>query len=455
MTQHTFQTAPQGDYALVVGAVFDSRRGELVHNRAVHLRGDQIVAMCAPGELPDELPRVPMDELTLVPGLIDVHVHSEDWHAPLYLAKGVTTVRDVGCELNSVLDRRARWNRQGACAPRLVCTGPLLDCPGNTWHATTQIVNSPEEARARVDELVERGVDQIKCYAFLDYPCFQAIVERAHHHNKFAVVHLGKHVNARQAIEAGIDEIEHLSGVGEALWAERNAQGATWDFYRLWANMDTDRANELLDEMMARGTWLAITRLVWVRLATTWDQRHRAHPQMAYVPPPLQAFWDTFAPNNPVGRVPKGIRPPSRMDRSQQAAGMSLFTSELVRRAYDRILIGTDAPFPYLLPGFSYHDEIAALMDCGMSERTALQAATLWGARALEIDDEVGSIEPGKRADMILIQGDPLEDFHALENIQLVIRDGAWLDPAQLLAEAGAYARTARPSPVRRFDAYY
>jgi imidazolonepropionase-like amidohydrolase len=316
-------------------------------------------------------------------------------------------------------------------------------------------VNSPEDARARVDELVERGVDQVKCYAFLDYDCFKAIVDRGHHHNKFVVAHLGKHVNARRAIETGLDEFEHLSGVGEALHAERNAEGSTWDMYRLWASVDIERVNQLLDLIEERGTWVAITRLVWVRLATTWDQRHREHPQMEYVPGPLMRFWETFAPNNPVGRLAKGIRQPSRMDRSQQVAGMSIFTSELFRRDYGKLLIGTDAPFPYLLPGFSYHDELGVLMDCGMSERTALQAATLWGAQALEIEDAVGSIEPGKAADLLLVEGNPLDDIHALEKVNAVVRDGEWLDPAELLAEAGEYARTAQPSQTRRFDAHY
>lgn len=442
------------NYALVGGTIFDSHTATLIPHQAVHIQGNRIAAVCEPEALPENIARVNVEGRMILPGLIDVHVHSEDWHAPLYLANGVTTVRDVGCELEAVLDRREGWNAQGAAAPRLVCTGPLLDCPGNTWHATTQLVNTPEEARAAVDYLVERGVDQIKCYAFLDLSCFQAIVDQAHRHDKFVVAHLGKQVNAQQAMDAGVNEIEHLSGVGEALWAERNAQGTTWDFYRLWASMDLDRANRLIDLVLEKRTWLAITRLVWERLAYAWDHQLLQHPQMAYIPGPLLAFWEIFSPNNPNRKMPKGVVPPSRTDRSQQVAGMSIFTSELFRRNVP-VLIGTDAPFPYLAPGFSYHDEIHTLMECGVSEACALQAATLHGAKALEIEDQVGTIEAGKLADLLIVEGNPLEDMSALQRIETVIRDGRRYEPAALLAQAADYARTAEPSPQRRFNSDY
>ena len=90
-----------------------------------------------------------------------------------------------------------------------------------------------------------------------------------------------------------------------------------------------------------------------------------------------------------------------------------------------------------------------------MSEKTMLQAATLWGARALEIDDKVGSIQAGKLADLILVEGNPLDNYHDLEKINVVICDGEWLDPNALLADAAEYARTAQPSSEHRMDAYY
>jgi len=134
---------------------------------------------------------------------------------------------------------------------------------------------------------------------------------------------------------------------------------------------------------------------------------------------------------------------------------MAIFTNELIRRGA-KILIGTDAPFPYLAPGFSYHDEIQALLECGLSESAALQAATLAGAQALEIDHLVGVIEPGKLADLLIVEGDPTTDMQSLQQIQAVIRNGRWFDPHELLIQAAEYARKAEEIPQnRRFDADY
>ena len=383
-----------------------------------------------------------------------MHVHSEDWHAPLYLAKGITAVRDTACELEAVLRRREMWNASHD-APRLVCTGPALDSPGNTWPALTATVRTPEEGRRWVDTLVERGVDQIKIYAFLDWPCFQAVLNQAHRRGKYVLAHLGKPVNARQAIEAGLDEIEHLSGVGEALNWERNQEAADWEFFKLWSSIDPERTNRLIDLIIEKGTWMAITRLVWLRLATTWDSRYRSHPQMEFTPLPLRDYWETFSPRNQrAQRSPKDMPKPSRVDRAQQVAGMAIFTAELFRRDA-KILIGTDAPFPNLLPGFSYHDEIQALLECGLSEKAALQAATIAGAQALQIDHLVGTVEAGKQADLIVVDGDPLDDIQALQDIEVVIRDGHWNFPKELLDKAEKYAQVAEPSAEKRFDDHY
>jgi imidazolonepropionase-like amidohydrolase len=443
------------EYALIEGKFFDAHSGTLLSDKAIWVRGERVEAVCRPSDLPADLPRIGLSGHTILPGFIDGHVHTEEWHAPLFLAKGVTTVRDLGCELESILDRRTRWSAAAAQAPRLICTGPVLDSPGNTWSEVTRIVRSPAEARLAVDALAARGVDQIKTYALLDLPTYRAIVDQAHHHGKRVISHLGKHVNARQAIEAGVDEIEHLSGVSEAMWWEKNEASDRWEWIQLWSEIDLARMEALIDLILAQKTRMAITRLVWLRLAGAWDPRHRDHPQMAYVPGPLLKFWDQFLPHQEQSReYPKDIRVPTRQDRLQMVAGMTIFTTELIKRKA-RILVGSDVPFLYLIPGFSFHDELWALLECGAGEAAVLQAATLHGAEALEIDHLAGSIDAGKQADLLIVRGNPLEDMRDLEQIAATVRGGCWHDPQELLAKARAYAQTATESEVKRFNQTY
>ncbi len=267
--------------------------------------------------------------------------------------------------------------------------------------------------------------------------------------------HLGRFVDARQAIQAGTDEIEHLSGVSEALWWEASQASPEWIWIKLWSQMDAQRSSSLIDLILERGTWMAITRLVWLRLAYAWDTRLADHPQMKYIPPTLLQFWEKFSPQNAQKRaMPTGMPPPSRQDRCQQVAGMAIFTAELFRRGA-RILIGTDAPFPHLAPGFSFHDEMYALLECGLSEAAALQAATLSGAQALGISEQVGAVAAGKQADLMVVPGDPTQDFKSISQVRAVARHGHWLNPAALLAQAAEYASKAEPPKRPRFDATY
>ena len=443
------------NYAVVDASIFDVYTGAIKKETAVLIEGKKISTVCSQVNLPQNVKKISCPGCTILPGLIDVHVHTEDWHGPLFLAMGVTTVRDVGCELEAVLSRRTWWNSEGTLAPHLLCTGPVLDCPGNTWPATTQIVKSPEDARAQVNYLVQRGVDQIKTYAFLDRPCFEAILSQAQIHGKFVLSHLGKNVDARQAIEAGVNEIEHLSGVSEAMWWEQNQSSQTWDWIKLWAYIDKERMNRLIDLILEKDIWMAVTRIVWLRLASTWDTSLINHPQMKYITGALLEYWEKRFPRSiEKTKVPDKMPAPNRIDRSQQVAGMSIFTSELIRNGA-KILVGSDTPFPYLMPGFSFHDEIKALLDCGMSESEVIKAATLYAAEALEIDHVTGSIVEGKRADFIIVDGNPIDDIQALQKIKMVVKEGYGYKPESLLENAIGVTQRVEQKRKKRFDSIY
>ena len=177
-------------YTLSGGRVWDSTEQCLRTGLAVQVAAGKIANVSPTEQLPPGIQSIDVTGLSVVPGLIDVHVHSEDWHAPLYLACGVTTVRDTGCALDEILERRRRWNAPDSVAPCLLCCGPLLDGPGKAWMPMSVIVSTPDEARREVNRLVEAGVDQIKLYARLEWSCFVAALQRAKSHGKFTIAHL-------------------------------------------------------------------------------------------------------------------------------------------------------------------------------------------------------------------------------------------------------------------------
>ena len=432
------------EFALVGGRVFDTGTTGWLADRAVHVRGTRIAAVVPAAELPPEsvVERVDVAGAFILPGLIDVHVHSEDWHAPLYLANGVTAVRDVGCPLEQAIARREAWNRPDACAPRFVCTGPLLDGDsGASWTGMAEIVRTPREARTQVDRLVDAGVDQIKIYAGLDRPCTLAVLERAQRHGRFTVAHLQDHMHAAEAIAAGLDEVEHLSGFAEALWPERHAAGEHW--LDLWPDLEPDRVQKLLDTVIDSGTWLAPTRIVWKRITDAGDPRHLRHRQFAYAPAELRAWWDKLYG----GPAPAA----ERVRRVRALAAMQIMTASLAERGA-RIVTGSDAPFCHVMPGFGLVDELALLADCGMQPARCLRAATRDAAEALQMEDRIGTVAAGREADLIVVRDDPSRDIDALRDVELVIRGGTRLDPTALLDAASA---DRKPRPPRRFSDDY
>jgi imidazolonepropionase-like amidohydrolase len=436
---------PETDrYALVGAALFDSVIGDLREGLAIQVEGATIVQVCPAHELPEGIPIVDVTGCYVTPGLIDAHVHSEDWHAPLYLANGVTTVRDVGCALAAVLARRKQWNAPEAIGPRLVCCGPLLDSPGKTWPAMGSIVSSPEQAVAMVDRWVAAGVDQIKLYASLNEACFRAALQRAHEHGKLVLAHLQDCLDARAAIEAGVDGIEHLSGFAEALWPERRAAGQGWR--RLWTELERDRVQRLVELVVERGAWLPVTRVVWHRLNAAWSPFDPDHPENRYVPWPLEVWWALH-----YGGV---MAAGERVEWSRALAGMQLFTAALIE-AGARVIPGSDAPFIKVMPGFGLQDELELLCECGMTPAAALTAATRLAAQALEVGHLVGTLEAGKQADLLVLAGDPVDSLRNLRKILAVVRGGVWRRPELLLAQAARHAATANFAELRRFDEFY
>jgi hypothetical protein len=214
----------------------------------------------------------------------------------------------------------------------------------------------------------------------------------------------------------------------------------------LWPELEHDRVERLLDLIVEHKIRMAITRAVWQKIGTVWDPRHADHPQLRYAPSPLRSWWDR--------QYPSAMPDDLRLEWIRALAGMQIFTSRLIERG-GRIMAGSDTPFVNLVPGFSLHDELQLLVECGMRPSQALDAATCYAAEGLGISHLVGTIESGKAADLLVIEGDPALDIRALARIKAVIVGGRWLDPKVLLAEASEQAAIARPRTQRRISELY
>ena len=214
----------------------------------------------------------------------------------------------------------------------------------------------------------------------------------------------------------------------------------------LWPDLPAQRVTRLVELIVERRTWMAVTQGVWRKIGAVWDPRHNDHPQLRHAPEALRSWW--------AATYPTAMADDVRLEWVRALAGMQVFTAYLIERGA-RIIAGTDTPFVNLVPGFSLHDELQYLVDCGMRPAQTLDAATRSAAAALGLSSVAGTIEQGKNADLLLISGDPGQDIRLLSRIEHVILGGRWFSPAHLFAMAATVAATADERKQRRISDLY
>jgi imidazolonepropionase-like amidohydrolase len=383
---------------IIAGArLIDGRGGPPIEDSVVVIEGDRIVSAGAKRSV-----RPPAGEtfdasgLTLLPGLIDAHFHrGRPELASMFLYNGVTSVRDPGA-----------WNQSydpvkalGRPIPRLFLTGPHLDTAPAAYPQNSVLVNDPEEARAVVHRFVDEGATALKVYFRLPLATIRAVCEAAHQRNVPVTAHL-EIVRADDAVEAGLDGIEHVTSVGttiaEPMEAERFRQAVTADNkarnegrYQLWSKIDFEspRVTRLIDLLVRRGVF--------------------------------------FSPNLAVFERRAGERGATEM-HATACENMRRFTG-MARKAGVRVVVGSHSNVPYAETGWAYHREMELMVESGMSPMEVLVGATLDNARFFRADARIGSIEPGKLADLILIEGDVLSDISSMRRIRRVMLNGKWI----------------------------
>jgi imidazolonepropionase-like amidohydrolase len=392
------QPAATSVIAIVGATLIDGTGGPVVTDSVVVISGDKIVAVGKRSavKVPSEAQVVDAKGLTLVPGLIDSHFHidGDDPLPALYLSHGVTSVRDPGQWIEAYDAAR----KASAPVPRLFLCGPHLDSPPPAYPTDSFIVRDPEETRLAVNRFVDDGASAIKVYFRLPLALIRVAIETAHARGVPVMGHL-EIVDARDAIRAGIDGIEHATSFGTALLPLRDAEKyrqsvlASNDArregrYQVWNTIDlnTPQAAALFKLIVDRGVVVSPTLAVFEKQRgdkDTTDVHVHGFKQM-------EAF---------VG---------------------------LANKAGAKIVVGSHSDVPHAKRGWAYQRELELLVESGLTPMQALVAGTIQNARYFHISDRLGSIETGKLADLVLVDGDPLKDISNMRRIKRVMLNGVW-----------------------------
>ncbi len=410
-------TPPPRRFAVAPDRIFDGTR--MLTGLALIVDGDSIAAAVPRRELPPDIPTREAPGCTALPGLVDMHVHFMRWQGPLYLAWGVTTIRDVANPLDWILARRAEWPRH--TWPRIYATGPQLEGPAPYWRVGRACADGADAERA-VRELAAAGVDSIKLYASLPPEWLRGMAAAAHEAGLKTSIH-SQRASVMDAGLAGVDEFHHLDGTLKVFWPDHPP-----GWLELWGHPDCERRlgeqQRLADRIRAFGLAATPTLAYWDSRRRAGDPGFPAPDDLAALPPTVRDW---------VG-LPYRKRPTTDQadtwDRAVRAAQQ--FTGYLMERDVP-ILAGTDVP--WILPGVSLWRELALLVESGMPPIRALQTATHDAARWLGAE-RIGRLDAGCIADIVLVKGDPSTRIPERPDIEAVIRGGEWLQPADLLAAA-------------------
>ncbi len=385
----------------------------------------------------------------LVPGLWDMHVHMVfgDWFPrgkqvtlPLFIANGITGVRDMGGELDVLQQWRKEINAGTLIGPRMVISGPMLDGPKPRFPSSIAIA-TPDDGRRAVDDWKRRGADFIKLQSLIPREAVFAIADEARKQGISFVGHVPDSVRASEASNAGQKSFEHLIGIfeGSSPLEDQFLKGPKTEGQFL-STYDPARAAALFALLANNHTWQCPT-LVWERGGNLIDQADFIHDTRAkYVP----AYWKDVTWKRFTEEIIHDFNSDDLATR-KRFVEKELEVVNAMHRAGIPFLAGTDTPpGVYLFPGFSLHEELQRFVAAGFTPLEALQTATLNPAKFLGMDDRLGTIEKGKLADLVLLDANPLDDIRNTQKIAAVIVNGRYLsrhDLDKMLAGVEAAAR--------------
>ncbi len=359
----------------------------------------------------------------LLPGLWDMHAHFEqvEW-GPIYLAAGATTVRDCGNEFEFITAVRDAIAQNRGLGPRILAAG-IVDGTG-PMALGVQRVDTPEQARQWVDRYHDAGFQQMKIYSSVKLEEVKAVADEAHRFGMTVTGHVPEGLTAFQVIDAGQDQVNHIGYIDDIMHAPFPKDMSRIDRMKATAdlNLDSPEAQKAISFLKDHHTVVDPTMALFELFSAT-----TAKPPASFEP-----GIEKIAPE--LAQPLTDVEPPS--ERSE--IGEKLFQKEIavvgaLHKAGIPIVAGTDQA----VPGYSLHREIEIYVQAGFTPMEAIQAATIVPARAMHLEKDTGTVQKGKRGDLILINGDPLADIHNTRNVEYVITNGTMYHTAELWQSVG------------------
>jgi hypothetical protein len=361
---------------------------------------------------------------------------------PLYIANGVTSVRDLAGDWRQIVAWRGQIANGALVGPRIMASGPYLeggDVP--IVHFTTK---TPEEARAAIDTLRTMGVDVIKLHGQLSRETYLAAATYAWRLGLRVAGHVPSSVSVAEASEAGLGSIEHMLQIPVSCTpAESVALVPRFPVQRVVGRCSSQNLAPLFARLVTNNTWVVPTLVASYEVAH-WPKSDLPGDAYArYLPDTLRKYVASIFPMLP------DIPPDA------DVVGMRLFTKRLalvlaLSHAGVGILPGTDAPLRNSPPGFGLHEELRLMVQGGMRTFDVLRAATLEPARYFGMIDSLGTVAPGKVADLVVLTASPLENIENTRRIALVFSNGRRHDPGKLLGARHGPAAPGQERPSRR-----
>ena len=407
--------------------IFDPVSGQLSAPTSIHVEGNRIASI---GGVQERNAADVIDGAgkVVLPGLWDMHTHLGDIDGLLDIAAGVTFARDLGNDSDTILAFKKKIDSGEAIGPRTVLAG-LVDGPGPFQGPTNILAATEEEARKAVDFFADRGYEGLKIYSSIKPELVPVLTGYAHERGLRVSGHIPAGMRAIDAVRAGYDEIQHINMVmlnfmpdvtdtrTPARLTEPARRGADLD-------LSSPEVTAFIRILRSRGTVVDPTAVIFEHLIT-------ARPgQMS---PGYASIADRLPPQVRRGYVTGGVPVPDGMDDQYRASFRKMLDLiALLHRSGVTVVAGTDS-----MQGFALHRELELYAQAGIPNADVLRIATLVPAQILKRDRDLGTVEQGKLADFILVDGDPLANISDIRKVSLVVKDGLVYRPEELYRELG------------------